>query len=29
MAVGEEAIEAAKTEQEEQKPQASLDLIVR
>ena len=29
MAVGDEAIEAAKTEQEEQKPQASLDLIVR
>ena len=29
LAVGEEAIDAAKTEEEEQKPQASLDLIVR
>ncbi len=29
MAVGEEAIAAAQTEEEEQKPQASLDLIVR
>jgi len=29
MAVGDEAIAAAQTEEEEQKPQASLDLIVR
>ena len=29
MAVGDEAIQAAKTEEEEQKPQASLNLIVR
>ena len=29
MAVGDEAIAAAQTEEEEQKPQASLDLVVR